>query len=116
MRVGLPEGPMFHWSTGAPNTATYMAPKPSFMRHTAKLLAAVAPKGESARKTFYSTLMKSFTYQRATLLRDKPTAVEATAILDRKGDAKSAKHAAMRVIKGIEAGAFAIAACAEAIS
>jgi hypothetical protein len=115
LRIGLPEAPMLHWSTGAPNTATYMAPKPGFMRHTAKILAAAAPTSERARKAFYSTLLRSFTFQRSTLLRDWPTAAEVTVVRDRRDEARGAKYACMRVNKGVEAGAFATAALVEAI-
>lgn len=113
-RVGLPEAVMLPWSTGARSTSTYVAPKPEFMRHVLHALAAAVPDNDRARRRFFDAMMKGFTYQRSDVYRDKPTAVEVSAIRDRIGSGRViGKTGILRVDKGIECGAVAIAATVE---
>ncbi len=108
LRMSLAEAEMLPRSTGATNVETFFAPKPGFLVTAFTML----PASLLATRWFRWLLEAYFTLLRRFVLRSLPSSVQMVATAAREGRVFSR---AVTCDDGMEAGAWALAAMAEAV-
>lgn len=109
LRTSLAEAEMLPHSTGAANVDVFLAPRPGFLVAAFVML----PSWLLARPWFRRALEGYFTALRRVLLRSVPSAVQMVARAERDGRAVE-RH--LTCDDGMAAGAWALAAMAEALA
>ena len=108
LRMSLAEAELLPLSTGATNVETFFAPKPGFLVTAFTMLPAFL----LATRWFRWLLEAYFTVLRRFVLRSVPSSVQMVATAERAGKAFSRT---VTCSDGMDAGAWALAAMAEAV-